>query len=385
MARLRRIAVLRVSKHDVLRGILAFAAERGDWLVQAHGNTDAEYRRIARAGYDGVIGWSETRAQVRLLRGLAVPRVTLSDTYDDIGVPKVGLDNHAIGEAAARHLLALDLPAFATIADSRRHYGTARVAGFRAALARSRRPVRDFAAEHPRLPFPDAPDGIAGRALGAWLRALPTPVGLFATTDEIAWIANMLLRDAGRAVPDEVALLGVDDDEALCAASIPPLSSVRVPWPELGRRAAELLQRLLDGRQPPRRVLRLPPMGVTARASTSPLRSQDAAVERALALMREQGALRLGVPALARAAQLPRRTFERRFRRATGRTPLQAIHAARLSAARRMLRDSELPLPEVASRSGYGSVEGFHLAFRRALGLSPGRWRRDARRGLLQG
>ena len=183
-------------------------------------------------------------------------------------------------------------------------------------------------------------------------------------------------REAGLRVPEDLALVGADNDVLECELISPPLSSVMVPWEEVGRNAATLV-RLALGNQPiARRRIAVSPIAVAARRSSQVLAVDDALVASAVAWIREHADQRLTVTMVARAVGGGRQRLERRFRRALDRTIQDEIRRAHVEAAKHWLATTDLGMAEVAKRSGFTSASLLSVAFRREIGMPPGAYRR---------
>ncbi|MBX9623213.1 MAG: substrate-binding domain-containing protein, partial [Gemmataceae bacterium] len=303
------------------------------------------------------------------------PAVNVCGALAGLPFPAVGIDNPAVGRAAADHLLGRGLRHFAFLGhggfafSTRREEGFAgrvRAAGFGAAVYRAPGGT-DF---HPDGP----PAGPPGR-LGAWLRRLPRPCGLFACNDIWGGYVTEVCRREGVRIPDDLAVVGVDDDDLLCELARPPLSSVRVPSDRIGFEAAALLDRLLAGRKPPSGPTLLPPLGVAVRPSSDLLAVDDPAVREVLGAIRGAGPRPVQVGDVVGRLDISRRSAERRFRRAVGRGIAAEIRRARVERAKDLLAGTGLSVAEVAARAGFPSPQRFAVAFRRDAGLTPTAYR----------
>jgi LacI family transcriptional regulator len=220
------------------------------------------------------------------------------------------------------------------------------------------------------------------RAVARWLTLLHKPVGVLAPNDVWAYQLLEVCRQKALRVPDDVALVGVDNDDLLCGLARPPLTSVATPAERVGYEAAALLDRLMaspgraDGAPP---LPPLPPLGVVARQSTDVLMVDDPAVAAAVRFIRERACTPIGVEDLLRAVPLPRRTLERRFRAALGRGPGEEIRRTRVERARYLLGASRSSMGEVARAAGFADAKHFCVAFRRHTGQSPSSYRREFR------
>lgn len=287
--------------------------------------------------------------------------------------PAVRSDDRAIGAMAADHLLGLGFRSFA-------FFGAiaGRRDGFRQRLLEAQGVAPDVAAA--RL-IPTRADDWAevNPDVRDWIEALPRPVGVFADTDlrarRIAWAAA----EVGRTVPDDLSLLGVDNDEMLCALCNPPLTSVEQATLQIGYRAAELIDQVLSGQPVPAEELLIPPVGVRVRQSTSRHAVADPVVQSALAVMRQRFTQDLSVDTIAEEAAVSRRSLERLFRRHVGHTVLHELTRLRLEQACESLRSTDWGLDRVASNAGFQSLRQFHVLFHRGVGHTPGEYRRRFR------
>jgi LacI family transcriptional regulator len=214
--------------------------------------------------------------------------------------------------------------------------------------------------------------------LKAWLLALPKPVAI------LAWGNGRPLIYAGQAAglstPEQVAVLTNYFDELVNELSPMPLSGVRISSERVGFEAAALLDRLLAGAGPPAEPLLIAPSGVVTRQSTSTLAIHDPALARAVSFIREKAAEAISVPDVARHAGLSRCVLERRFREFFHHSPGEGIRRMRLERARRLLAETDLPIPDVAERCGFGSNAYFTDCFNREQGVSPLRYRKQERK-----
>ena len=314
---------------------------------------------------DGFVCEGTPAARRRLARR-RVPTIFLAEHPE--AAPVVAPDDAAVARLAFDHLRGLN-PA------------TLAFAGFPgAAFSEVRRDA--FAAAAGGLRFADVSgtDGLNdGPALGRRLRALPRPLAVFAVNTAAARRVAAACHGVGLAVPDDAAVLGVDDDEVLCELCDPPLSAVDHNTRGVGLAAAATLDALFRGEAvPPLR--RVPPVGVTARRSTDVLGFDDADVRRAVRFVRDRatGDADLDVAAVVAHVAGGRRRLEQAFRREVGRGIHAEILRLRVAAARRLLAGTPLAMPDVAARSGFRSATDLAKVFRRLEGTTPTAFRRAA-------
>jgi LacI family transcriptional regulator len=213
-------------------------------------------------------------------------------------------------------------------------------------------------------------------AMGAWLASLPKPVAVFAANDLWGFELVQAARELRLHVPDDVALLGVDNEELLCEIAHPPLSSIRMGAEQIGHAAVSLLERLLLRQRIPKDIARVPPLEVVTRQSSDVLAVEDPDVAAALRHIRQHALRGLNVKELLNEVPLNRRTLERRFVSVLGHTPLEEIRRIRIERAKVLLQ-TDLPMYEVASRSGFGTAEYLATSLRQATGSTPTAYRRQ--------
>jgi LacI family transcriptional regulator len=216
-------------------------------------------------------------------------------------------------------------------------------------------------------------------AIMEWLSRLEKPCGIFVLCDAWGRMLARYARTANLRIPEDIALVGVDNDAFECEIASPPLSSVAVPWHSVGEAAAELVQLGLQGGAIAGRRVLVKPVDVVVRRSSDAFAVHDRLVSKAVAWIHEHAERRLTVPMLAKAIRVSRRRLERQFRLHLGRTVVEEIRRTRVEAARRLLWTTELPLPEIAKRSGFTNPALLNVAFRREVGVPPGTYRRRAR------
>jgi LacI family transcriptional regulator len=374
-----RVAVLIEASNaygrGLLEGIHRHLRENEPWtiLLPEHGRGMPPLEMLARWKGDGIIARIETPAIAaaikRLRRGrpLAVVDVSAGRLLD--GVPYVETDDAAIARLAAEHFIERDFRHLAFLGDDRFRWSDNRRDAFVAA-ARDR-PVAVYE------PRGRSRDGAKeDEAIEAWLAALPKPIGLFACYDIRGRQAVEACRRAGLAVPDEVAVLGVDDDAVLCGLTSPPLSSVIPDAIGAGRRAAELLRALLRGEQLDRDEWLLPPVGIATRQSSDVLAIDDELVVAAIRHIRERAYAGIKVAEVVRALGVSRRVLESRFLRRVGHTPHEEIARVQFRRVEQLLAETDLPLATIAARAGFRHPEYMTVAFTRRHGMSPSQWRR---------
>jgi LacI family transcriptional regulator len=218
-----------------------------------------------------------------------------------------------------------------------------------------------------------------GDLVARWLEELPKPVGLMACNDIRGQQVLNACRATGMLVPDEVAVIGVDNDEVLCELSDPPLSSVVPNTERIGYEAATLLDRMMRGRKPPSQPIVVEPAGIVTRRSTEVLAIEDRHIAAAVRFIREHACEGVDVGDVLRAVPLSRSTLERRFGREVGRSPKEEILRVRLNRAKQLLTETDFPLSVVAEKVGLVHAEYLSVIFKKKTGLTLVQFRNRSR------
>jgi LacI family transcriptional regulator len=364
----------------LLRGIAHYLRTHRRWsvFVDERGLREPPPSWLATWKGDGIIsrGHDESVARAAVATGAAV--VDLGERP----LPGLGCvlsDNAAISQHAVDHLLERGFEHFGFAGITGALWSEDRRAGFIAAVA-AHRPAAQPATIV--LPQPgEGPWDDAEKELAAWVREIPKPAGVMACYDVLGLRVLDACRNNGIAVPEEVAVVGVDNDEVLCDVADPPLSSIAHHVERMGYEASALLDRVMAGEALPATPLSIPPRGVIARQSTDVVAIPDADVAAALHFIRSHATGRIGVDDVVRVTRLSRRGLERRFARYLGRSPRAEITRQQLERVQQLLGESEFPLDEIARLAGFEHTAYMCVLFREKVGMTPGKYRKQLRYG----
>jgi LacI family transcriptional regulator len=373
------LAVLHSYAFDrgILRGIARYAESKPAWVFTSVVPEQQPWQALGRFRPAGLIASVYSNELVRVLSGWCGPVVDVYAVLPGLRFPNVRVDNEPVGRLAAAHFLERGLRQFGYIGPPHQLFSVERRAAFCRALEQSGHAVACYHTSD-KIPFdPLGRRWDLDRGIYRWLRKLPKPVGVFVPGDDWGVQVAEACRQVGLRVPEDVALLGVDDDDLDCELSRPRLSSVRLPTERIGYEAAALLDRLLAGAKPPPAPILLPPTGVATRRSTEMLAIDDPDVVAAVRFIREQAHLPIRVDDVLREAPVGRRTLERRFHKALGWGLGEEIRRAHLERARRLLARTDLPMKVVAEQAGFSGIRHMGVVFRQELGLPPTAYRRQ--------
>jgi LacI family transcriptional regulator len=341
---------------------------------------------------DGIIGQIYDDRLAKVYREANVPVIELFESRAHSEFPRILLDDVATGELAARHFLERGFRHFAFFGAPWMLWSRERELGFKNEIertVRSRPGGADKTDKSKSFTFANygslaTPASAAfggseqrvAAAMGAWLAPLPKPLALFVANDLWGFELVQAVREIGLHVPDDVAVLGVDNEELLCEIAHPPLSSIRIGAEQIGHASVALLEKMLRGKSVGAEISRIPPMEVVTRQSTDVLAVDDPEVAAALRHIRQHALEGLSVKQMLDVVPINRRTLERRFISVLGHTPLEEIRRVRLERAKTLLQ-TDLPIYDIAVRSGFATPEYLATSFLQAMKMTPTAYRRQ--------
>jgi LacI family transcriptional regulator len=366
----------------LLRGVARYHQEHGPWSIyfEPHGLNDPPPSWLKNWRGDGILARIDNQRTADVILATGLPAVDVRGALDQLPVPFVGLDNRPICQLAFEHLQQCGLQNFAFC-------GT----------PRGENPNQDWRCDM----FVELVEAVGKRCdvfignlrcgvkvnweteqqqICKWLKGLSKPVGVMTCHDDRGHQTLDACRRAGLKVPDEVAVIGVDNDSHLCNLCTPPLSSIDVNPSRIGYEATALLMRLMKGEPRPTEPVFLgPPRGVVPRQSTDVLSIEDQDVAVALRFIREHASNGISVPdVIATTGQSPS-TLERRIKATLGRTIKAEITRVRLHRAKLLLQETSLPVGTVAIRSGFSEPKYFCDVFRKSVRMTATAYRKQFR------
>ena len=365
-------------QEELINGVLRYAGEHGcNWTyITAPESLALSVLDLRGWRGDAIIAALNTPAEASYAKSLSLPIVNISATLPKTPVPRVSLDSRVVGELAANHLVERGFQQFAYYGLRGVAYSSLRHEGFDAQLAKSGfRSVSLLMPPTYRARNQEWRD--QQRKLVQWVGRLTKPVGLFAVTDYRARQVLDACRQVDLRVPQQVAVIGVDNEEVICAHVQPQLSSVARNNRQEGYHAAAMLDQLIRRKPLPNMEETIPPLGVVARESTETVAFKDPRLCQAIDFLNQNMAKPLGVQELASHVGVSRRWMEYAFRDALGESPYQYIRRRRLALAQRLLeKDARVKVHEIAQQTGFLSAKQFSLAFSQEYGSSPREYRR---------
>jgi LacI family transcriptional regulator len=374
--RKRRVMLaMGLHSHERQIGIARYAREAG-WVLDARllafHAIDREKEYIDSSRYDGVLALMSRLAPwlPPLVKSLNLPVVDMWADFPDEKYPRVLLDHETTGRIGAEYLLAKGFRELLFYTHSIEGRAVSRRESFRQATLAANAHFHELLWNHASVP---------GKSRQAWLAEglsrIPKPFAVMAGNDHIATEVLEAAEQAELRVPQDVAVLGVDNDPLVSELTDVPLSSIDSARERAGYEAAALLDRLMRGEPAPAEPMLIPPGRVVTRRSTDVLAVSDPEVAKALIFIRDHFGDPITVDDVADASLLSRRHLQDRFLAATGRTVREAMMWQRIDHAKKLLTETRAKVQSIAHQSGFHRGEHMSKVFRQWVGMSPQQFR----------
>ena len=382
MRKLKDVAVLvnlsRPYDREIIRGISRYVHFGAPWRLYVEEEpADRISSFIAWSGKGLIVDLDDARIVK------AIPQFTgkivgigclAPDILRNLGISTIKTDDQVIAEWAADHLVGKGLEHFAYCGMRPRgldQWDAVRRDSFRRRIIKHGYQCSVFTGRRHLLKYWD----ILLKELTDWLARLPGPMGLMACNDSQGRYVLKACRKLYLRVPEDVSIIGVDNDELMCELAVPPLSSIAQGTEQIGFRAAKLLDALMTGHRRRPVHITVPPDCLVTRQSSDILAVDDEVVSRAIKFIREHSTEMIGVPDVVRHVGVSRSTLEKHFKGSVGRTVHDEFQKRRLDLARRLLTCGNLPLQAIAEQAGFRTAHYMSAVFQRKFGCPPGRLR----------
>lgn len=305
---------------------------------------------------------------------LEIPTVIADTDYQYPGVTSIDVDDWQVGAEAARAFTQAGYRNVACLGNYT-PYSMQRIEGFKNEIGhgvtisthqedtlKEARYSEDFA--------------LPREALRAWLTELPKPVGIFAVHDPLGRFLCNVCRQMGFKVPEEVAVIGANNDELVCGLSYPMLSSVSIPWGTIGEAVGDAMRAMLSGEPAPTEPVRVPCGGVVLRHSANHLAVEDPTLRRAMSYLTERIQDPITVEILCNDLRIARRGLERKFREYYNCTPWEMLCQLRVTRAKQLLSETRHSVSTISELCGFNDPERMTVVFKRVVGTSPSLFRK---------
>ena len=367
---------------SILQGIARYISSHHQWSVyfDQHELGTPPPKWLNSSHWDGILCRPTEPALARRLRGMKVPTVDLNDLYENLNLPWVGSNHQAIGRLGANHFVERGFHHFAFCGFSHELWAAQRRDGFRAVVEGKNKPIPVY--ESPWRGETVSRWDLEIVNVGKWLAGLPKPIGVMACNDARALHLLDACQQAGILVPEEVAVVGVDNEEIFCELCNPALSSVAPEAEQIGYQAAELLDQLMAGQPHSNQRILIDPVRVVTRRSSDTLSIQDQIVARAIRFIREQALHGCTVADVLRHAQTSRSYLERRFRQHLKRSPQAEIRRIQIERIKQLLTETDFTLERISELSGFEHPEYMSVVFKRLCRQTPGQYRKQMQKSI---
>ena len=318
----------------------------------------------------GIIARIETDSIVDRLKMMKMPIVDLSAARHLRGIPWADTHDEAISRLAVEHFLDRGFVNLAYCGDPGFAWSNSRRDHFRQFALKANCRFLEHQVVHRYDPLFQLE--LTKQGIATWLKTLPRPIAIMACYDFQGQQILDVCRSLSISVPEEIAVLGVDDDRLICELSQPTLSSIIPDTYRTGYEAAECLERMMNGdfvdtAQP----LLTQPRGIQLRQSTDTIAISDPEITRALSYLRRHACENIKVSDILRRISLSRRAFEHRFVKYVGHTPHDEINRIRIDRIRTLLIETDATIAEISLSTGYEYPEYMAAFFKRMTGLAP--------------
>ena len=391
MPKTRRVALIidstRPYQRKVVRGVAAYARDVGGWSLYVEDNTLDRLPNLRSWRGHGVITTFTERKYSEIVRSLDIPVVGVEGGYawyeTDSNVPYFGTDDEAIARMAVEHLLSQGYRHLAYCGMSRNRYNVwseRRARAFKRLAKEANAPCSMYVGRNlATRKWSELQKGLAH-----WLLSLKKPVGIMAANDARARHVLEACRNIGVRVPDDVAVIGVDNDELMCELTEPPLTSIEQGARGVGYHAAELLARMMAGKKARTLANLVPPERIVCRRSTDYLAIEDPDVAAAVRFIRQHACEHMRTSDLLEAIGVSKSTLTERFKKVMGKTIHEETRETMLLRARQLIADGGLSLKQVAAQAGFTHIQHMTNLFRQYVGQTPRDFQRITNLGTPQ-
>jgi LacI family transcriptional regulator len=363
---------------QLFKGVIAYARPATSWELHRIRQWPQALPVIRKWRPHGIIGHFDNERVYHTVCALGIPLVEVLRHPTDEKVPHVVVDDVAVGRVAAVHFLQRGFRHFGFVGYNSLEFSYHRRIGFERALHERGHSCVVYLHRCPERELDLDGSWLSQEArLANWMRHLPRPAALFVADDNAAFEVSESCLKQGIAVPEDVAILGVDNDDLLCQMSQPPLSSVRMPLERVGFEAARLLDQLMQGHRPPPKSVVLQPLDVAKRQSTDIVALSDPTIAEALRFISRHATEPILVQDVLAAVAVSRSLLEKRFRVCLGRTPLAEIIRQRIERARHLLAETDLDISKIAPLCGFRTTSRLSAIFHQQTGQTPSAYRKS--------
>ncbi len=372
----RKLIVLSLKWYDIRihQGVLNYAKDH-DWDVLANPHIPQALDIPEVDGQIVMLGDNDRR-RTKIVVEAAGPVVDLGRYRPDIKLPRVLPDNYRAGQLAAEFFLERGYMNLAVFSTQTHWYVDDRLNGFRDTIG-----DEGASCEHWYVAQTDLhkgsfdPSSTLKNRLEEWLTHAPKPLAVYAIEDEGAAMLMRACLQLGIAVPEQVSLIGTNNDPVICPYTAVPLSSVDLNWEGVGFEAAAMLDRLMQGKALPEMLHKVLPEKMVSRKSSDAIAVKDLRVAKTLSYIWENSRGPITVPEIAKHVGVPLRTLQWAFQKSMDCSLLDEINRQRLKHVKTMLRDTDRSIEKISGELRFSSAQYLNHFFSKATGITPSEYR----------
>ncbi len=354
--------------HGIARGVVRYSREKPSWALYGYGWMFQPVNVIAKWRGDGIISRVKSTEDEARLLAKGLPIVDVAGAYTDNSFQQVNNNDFLTGKMAGEHFLSRGFSNFAFAGVGGTNWSDKRKKGFISILKPDK-----LSCFEKSLVWWERP-GLFGR-LKNFLQKLTKPCAIFACNDTAGVKITTACKAYHIQVPQEISVIGVDNEGVLCELSNPPLSSIPCDCERIGYEAAKALDKLIKGGKVQKEIL-IPPRPALIRRSSEIFNNPDPLVAEALNFIHANTGKSINVNDVINSFDISRRNLEQRFKEHTGRTLHESIILVRLEKAESLLRQTTIPIRIVASGSGFSTLQQFYRTFSQHHNQTPNEFRR---------
>ena len=361
---------------ELLKGINKYLQAEKPWsiYIEQHQLWAMPAAWVMNSSWDGIISRPTDKKLAAMFKQMNVPVIDLNDHHDNLGIPRVCADNVAIGELGARHLIERGFRNFAYCGFESGKWCNDRLNGFRHVVEEKNFFFDSFLSSTLRGDHGDWQ--AEQKALEEWLIGLPKPLALMTCNDIRAQHVMNACKSIDIAIPENIAVIGVDNSDLFCELCDPPLSSINPDAESIGYHAAKLLHNMMQGKDSSDLTL-IQPKGIITRQSSDILAIDDEVLCKALHYIRENACSGAVVDDIIRQCSVSRSLLERRFRKYLNRSPQAEIRQVQVNRIKELLSSTDLSLKKIAELTGFEHPEYMSYVFKKIAQVSPGQFRKS--------
>jgi LacI family transcriptional regulator len=364
----------------VIRGIMKYARPAKTWIVNIARLSIKTAMGMLRTNPSVIIVQVINKSMLRVLNETGIPYIDIAGVVNTNFTHQVCMDNVKVGKMAAEHFIEKGFKNFAYLGGLKTEFAILREKGYRQTLLeRGHKDYNSFYMKMEPTSYPSNSLGEKKSALCRWLQSLPIPTAIFACNDGFAIQVSESCQQVGLGVPEDMAILGVDNDEQICLLEYPPLSSIILPEENIGFQAAKMADSIIQKIPGYTKTLHLHPQGIALRQSSDIVAITDKVLSEVLRFIRENAAKPITVEDVSVKLMISRRLLEKRTIKLLGHTPLELIRLAHINLAQKYLAETDMPMSAVAAASGFSNQAMLSVTFRRYTGKSPSNYRQQFR------